>query len=281
MPRCLNVEFVEQVHRGLQQGRSVSAFVSDLNSATLAGIAEYACLKRAMNGQLPTLPNELLQSDLARQLSAASPSLAIADPAPRRQMDTVEVRSIEFLSLRDEDHVASQEVELFEIRFNRSAESVGIASSISDQLQSAFHEMIENAVLHSECAIPPLAGYVVANGTAQFCVADVGIGVLASLTQCADYSHIKLHKDAIRAALHDGTSRFGQQKGGLGFREVFKAVVEQWGSLRFRSGEGCISMNGDHLSADLGTEYFPPAMAGFQVAVACRASAPTSPAPLL
>jgi hypothetical protein len=234
-----------------------------------------------MNGQLPTLPNELLQSDLTRELSAASPPLAIADPARRRRMDTIEVRSIEFLSLRDEDHVASEEVELFEIRFNRSAQSVGLASSVSDQLQSAFHEMIENAVLHSECAIPPLAGYAVADGTAQFCVADVGIGVLASLTQCADYSHIKLHKDAIRAALHDGTSRFGQQKGGLGFREVFKAILQQWGSLRFRSGEGCISMNGKDLSADAGAEHFPPAMAGFQVSVACRASVPTSNESLL
>jgi anti-sigma regulatory factor (Ser/Thr protein kinase) len=218
----------------------------------------------------------MLESDLARQLSAASDAFAVAKPAHPRRTDTLEIRSVEFLSLRGEAQLASKEVELFEIRFNRSAQSVGISSGVSDQLQVALHEMIENAIIHSECEVQPLAGYSIANGCAQFCVADVGIGVLASLRKCSDYHHIHRHKDAIRAALHDGTTRFGHQKGGFGFHEVFKALIEQWGAVRFRSGEGCISMNGSHLNADAGREHFPPLMAGFQASVACRAMAPSS-----
>jgi hypothetical protein len=266
------VEFVEGIHRALLLSRPVALAIAELRDATLGGIVEYACLKWAMNGQVPSLPTHIVESDLSRRLSAAATDFALGEPAGRLRMDTLEIRPIEFLSLRDQAHVASTEVELFEIRFNRSAQSVGISPSVSDQLQVALHEMLENAVIHSEAAVSPIAGYAVGEGRAHFCVADVGIGVLKSLRQCGDFGHLRLHTHAIRTALHDGNSRFGKQRGGFGFREVFKALAAQWGDLRFRSGEGCISMNGQDLNADVGTERFPPSLPGFQVSVVCRAA---------
>ena len=107
--------------------------------------------------------------------------------------------------------------------------------------------MAENAVIHAEAPTASLVGYQVLSGVALFSVVDVGIGVLSSLRSHSAYTHLQLHNDAIRAALHDGTSRFGPNIRGLGFHQVFKALSEQWGFLRFRSGHGCITLTGREL----------------------------------
>ena len=60
--------------------------------------------------------------------------------------------------------------------------------------------------------------------------------------------------------------------GGFGFHQVFKSLAAQWGQLRFRSGEGCIRMDGTGLDADRGEERDLPYLGGFQVAVCCRAA---------
>jgi hypothetical protein len=122
-----------------------------------------------------------------------------------------------------------------------------------------------------------LVGYAVEESMAVFSVADVGIGILTSLRSHPAYERIHLHKDAIRAALHDGTSRFGPNTRGLGFRQIFKALAAQWGYLRFRSGNGCVTLNGQALDADQGEETFPPDLPGFQVTVCCRTVAPSDP----
>jgi hypothetical protein len=255
----------------------VESAVALLQEATFSGIVEYACLKQVMRDSTPPLPDSITKSDLARHLSTAAPIFALGNSldAPQRA-DTIEVRPLEFISLLNEEHLESDFVQCFEIRFNRSASNAGLPRTVSDQLQVALHEMMENSLIHSHAAIAPVAGYSVADGIAEFSVFDLGIGVLASLKSCPEYNHISLHKDAIRAALQDGISRFGAQKGGFGFREVFKALIASWGELRFRSGEGCISMSGSHLANDQGIEHFPPLLPGFQVSVACRASAPAA-----
>jgi hypothetical protein len=167
-----------------------------------------------------------------------------------------------------------EELEQFEIRFDRSAQCVGFTDKTAHALHAALHEMAENAVIHAEAPTGILLGYQVAAGVALFSVADVGIGVLASLRSHPAYQHLELHKDAIRAALHDGTTRFGPNTRGLGFRHVFKALAAQWGHLRFRSGNGCITLNGEGLDADQGEESFPPFLPGFHVTICCRTGEP-------
>jgi hypothetical protein len=110
---------------------------------------------------------------------------------------------------------------------------------------------------------------------------DVGRGVLTSLRSNPAYQHLQADKDAIREALHDGVSRYGPNRGGLGFRQVFKALLDQWGYLRFRSGNGSITMDGSDLDADKGEARYPPSLPGFQVTVCCRTSEALPPAPLV
>lgn len=141
--------------------------------------------------------------------------------------------------------------------------------------------MADNAVIHAQAPAGILVGYAVEANTATFCVADVGLGVLATLRSHPAYAHLQLHKDAIRTALQDGVSRFGPNTRGLGFRQIFKALAAQWGHLRFRSGNGCVTLNGHGLDTDKGEESFPPELPGFQVTVCCRTAAPTFQADFL
>ena len=44
-------------------------------------------------------------------------------------------------------------------------------------------------------------------------------------------------------------SRYGPDQGGSGFNNVFKALAAISGTLRFRSGEGCVTMDGTGFEA--------------------------------
>jgi hypothetical protein len=138
----------------------------------------------------------------------------------------------------------------------------------------SLYEMTRNAMEHANAPTAALVGFQATQNAALFCVVDVGIGVLASLKSCTAYQHLSLHVDAIRMALREGVSRHGQNQGGLGFREVFKSLASFWGHLRFRSGEGGITMLGNGCGPDVGEVSYPPPLPGFQVTVCCRTQAP-------
>jgi hypothetical protein len=59
----------------------------------------------------------------------------------------VDTQSVEFWVIEDEAEFTSQSWDIFEVRFNRSARSVGFSTSIADDLQVALHAMVENAVI--------------------------------------------------------------------------------------------------------------------------------------
>jgi hypothetical protein len=69
--------------------------------------------------------------------------------------------------------------------------------------------------------------------------------------------------------------------GGFGFRRVFKGLAAMWGTLRFRSGEGCVTMDGTDCDADRGEEVFVVNRPGFQVTICCRLSDQMLPFPVV
>jgi anti-sigma regulatory factor (Ser/Thr protein kinase) len=178
---------------------------------------------------------------------------------------------------RSGDLIGGDEWDYFAGRFDASARSVGFSFDAAAKLHLALYEMTENAVIHAETPAI-LVGYHASPGKVLFCVADIGIGVLASLRKNPAFSGLKLHNEAIRAALQDGaTSRLPREGGGgFGFRQVFTSLADQWGSLRFRSREGCVTMEGTDCDANRGGLTHPPPLPGFQVTVCCRTHAPTT-----
>lgn len=266
----LTVDLLEDILLALQLNRPIQPAIASLNATTLPAIIQYKCLAWTLNIDLPPLPQEIVDSDIGKAFCSIESLLQSGQELRPTHIPTIDSRSVEFTALTAKADLETQSWQLFEARFNRSAQQSGFSHSIADLLQGALYEMAENALLHSNTRSPVTVGYRALDGFAQFCVADTGIGILASLCSSPDYAWLQRHNKAIRKALQDGVSRFGTQRGGMGFREVFKAVASQWGLLRFRSGEGCIVIDGTDCTADKGSELFLPFLPGFQVTISCR-----------
>jgi len=274
----LTVKLVEELQEANAGGIPIESVVSNLETATLPALLEYGCLRWATNAAVPRIPTTIWESALGKALFEVPSDIGLRSSGPQKsQLRQIDCQRVEFHKLDAQQGITDEAWKHFEIRFDRSAQSVGFSRKTAHRLQAALHEMAENALIHAETSVDILVGYAIEENTALFSVADVGIGVLASLRTHPAYQYIELHKDAIRAALYDGTTRFGPNSRGTGFRQIFKALAAQWGYLRFRSGNGCVTLNGTGLNADQGEETFPPPLPGFQVTVCCRTAAPPEP----
>ncbi len=275
----LTVKLVEELQRSLERSQPVAKVVAQLKGATLSGLSEYGCLRFSISdGSLPDLPPAIGASPLGRALLAVRSDLGLrSDGPPKRPLRRLDPQTAEFQTIEGEADLAGENWELFAGRFDASARRAGFSFDVAAKLQLALYEMAENAVIHAE-ASAILVGYHALPGTTLFCVADAGIGVLASLRKNPAFRGLHRHNEAIRTALQDGkTSRLPEEGGGgFGFRQVFTSLTDQWGSLRFRSGMACITMEGTDFDTDRGSVSYPPSLSGFQVTVCCRTHAPTA-----
>lgn len=259
----------------------MNRFVESLESATLPGLLEYGCVRRQFP-VLPALPLRICSSPLGRALQEVRSEIGlrttgIQKPAPR----TIVPASHEFIVLEGiAPTIESNWIEYL-VRFRQSAKNAGFAPEKAMGIAAALGEMADNAAVHSNAAAGVLIGYQVVDHACVFCVADVGDGVLKSLTSHEAYRDVRTHAEAIRLALHNGVTRYGPGNGGFGFNSVFKALAAMSGTLRFRSGEGCVTMDGTDFDADRGSERFVAFRRGFQVTICCRTNSFRGSAPLI
>ena len=279
MDGWLTSEQVEHIQWAVHRSRPVGNFVNGLRYATLPALLEYGCLRATVGPEtIPPLPTAITTSTLGKALDAVpSPLGTRIGGRTGASLARVDTQAIEFFSISTEDELErdSQDDrpkpwELYAIRFSRSAQAAGFSSTVANGLTAALYEMTRNALEHAESPHPVLVGFQAEAGMALFCVVDVGRGVLASLRSCKDYSHLTKHDDALTTAIQDGTSRHGHRKGGLGFRQVFRALAEFNGHLRFRTGDACLEINGTDCGPNMGSCHGTPQLNGFQVAVCCR-----------
>jgi hypothetical protein len=273
----LSPELVQDIQRALRNGRPVEGTINDLRGATLPGLLEYQCLRWAHFSELPAFPRSIAESTLGQSLLDVPCELGLRSSGrPKSPPRDTNPHEAEFYLVREEaDILDNQLFDEFLIRFEFSAKRAGLPKQTAIELHSALLEMAANTVNHAQSPVPALVGYEVRGDAASFCVVDVGRGILKSLQDNPDYSHLTLHAEAIRIALHDGVSRVtGPFRRGYGFSTVFKSLIAQWGELRFRSGEGLITMHGMKFGADCGEERHFPFLSGFQVSVCCRTKPP-------
>jgi anti-sigma regulatory factor (Ser/Thr protein kinase) len=269
----LTCDLVEELQQAAGAGRAVDSFVAPLEFATLPGFLEYGCAKWHCKS-LSALPARIFSSPLGRALQEVRSELGLRvtgrqKPPPR----TITPLAQEFFVLEGSaDPTTGQDWGEFLVRFRQSVKSVGFDLEKAKGIAAALGEMADNATLHANAPVGVLVGYQVIDGAAVCCVADVGDGVLKSLTTHEAYRHVKTHKDAVRLALRRGVSRYGPGQGGLGFYNVFKSLAAMSGTLRFRSGEGCVTMDGTEFEADKGEESYVLFRPGFQVTICCRAA---------
>lgn len=277
----LTCDLVEDLQQAAEVGKAVEPFVTSLDNATLPGLLEYGCAKWH-SPNLPALPPHIASSPLGRALAEVRSQLGLrADGEQRGPPRTVTPESQEFFVLEGDEPTTNRDWQEFLVRFRQSAKSVGFSHRKAEGIAAALGEMADNATDHAQSQVGALVGYQVVDGAAVCCVADVGIGVLASLRENETYRNLRTHAEALRTALQDGTTRHGPGRGGFGFRRVFKALAAMWGTLRFRSGEGCLTMDGSGFDADRGEEAFVLDRSGFQVTICCRLSDQTLPFPVV
>ena len=121
----------------------------------------------------------------------------------------------------------------------------GLPDSTAGQLVAAMEEFEGNIQEHSESVESGLLAYHAAGNVFEFVALDKGIGVLDSLRRCGTFADLASHGKALQMALTDGVSRFGlDSKRGHGFRPMFVGLANLRGSLRFRSGDCALTMDG-------------------------------------
>jgi len=285
MDGWLTSEQVEHIQWAVHRSRPVGNFVNGLLYATLPALLEYGCLRATLGpAGIPPLPTAITTSSLGKALDAVpSPLGTRIGGRTGASLARVDKQTTEFFSISTEDELepVSQDNrpkpwELYAIRFSRSAQAAGFSVTVANGLMAALYEMTRNALEHAESPHPVLVGYQAEAGMALFSVVDVGRGILASLQSCDDYSNLTKHDEALFTAIQDGTSRHGNRNGGLGFRQVFRALAETNGHLRFRTGNACLEIVGNDCGPNMGSFHGTPQMSGFQVAVCCRTRPPSS-----
>lgn len=277
----LTCESVEELQQAAEVGKPIATYVESLKAATLPGIVEYGCARWHLPN-LPPLPAAIALSQLGRALLEVKSDLGLRiDGDQRLAPRTITPQTHEFYVLDGEDPTLNRDWREFLVRFRQSAKQIGFSQDKAQGLAAALGEMADNATLHARATVGALVGYHVIDGAAVCSVADVGIGVLGSLREHEDYRDLATHAAAVRTALQDGTTRYGTGNGGYGFRNVFKVLASMWGTLRFRSGQGCISMDGTACDADRGEESYVLDRPGFQVTICCRTSNKSTQIPLI
>lgn len=152
-------------------------------------------------------------------------------------------------------------------------EIAGLPGSTPGQLVAAMQELENNIHEHSDAPDTGILAFRATLGTFEFVAADKGIGILKSLQRCSTFAALQDHGNAIHAALSDGTSRFGSDsRRGHGFRPIFLGLANLQGSLRFRSGDHALLIDG--TSPILATAQLAqkPLIDGFLASVRCEAS---------
>jgi hypothetical protein len=130
-------------------------------------------------------------------------------------------------------------------RLTAAARRAGFGSRLSAAMTGAFRELASNAEEHSMRVESAIGGYTFSASSFEFCISDLGIGILSSLRTCSQHADLKDHAAAIEAALTPGVSRFPPATGrGFGFKPIFECLSQLRGDLRVHSGDHAIEVGG-------------------------------------
>ena len=153
---------------------------------------------------------------------------------------------------------------LYELRQN------GFPTRLARGLAGGVAEMVDNIWQHAETTDPGLLVYHLLRRRFSFSVADIGVGVLASLRKNPRYKWLDSSMEAIGYAIKPGVS--GSDGGGMGFPSLLHALADLWGKARIRSGEASLTI--DRTQDERRKDYsYLPFLPGLHVSVRCTLDA--------
>jgi anti-sigma regulatory factor (Ser/Thr protein kinase) len=154
----------------------------------------------------------------------------------------------------------------------KAAITAGFGKGVARQLAAAIDEMLDNIYLHSRMPATGLAAFEARAKKFEFVIADGGIGILRSLKGCDEYSSLLDHGDALQVALTDGCSRYGSGSNhGHGFSPLFVGLSNLNGSLRFRSGDHALTIDGRNPKNIPWRKNAKPPISGFLASISIEA----------
>ena len=160
----------------------------------------------------------------------------------------------------------------FAVAAQKAAKVVGFQRRIAAQLTAAIGELYSNLFEHSESPETGLVVFHAREGRFDFVVADRGIGVLNSLRHSNEYCGLNDHGEALQLALSTGVSRHGRDANrGYGFHGLFVGLANLHGSLRFRSGDHALLIDGRSPTLVSARTAQKAQIPGFFISVTCEA----------
>ena len=160
---------------------------------------------------------------------------------------------------------------LWRSRAEQAAIAVGFPRPLAAGIIGAMGELRENVFRHSRNADSGLAAYAATVDGFEIVISDAGIGVLESLHEHPDYADLADSGAALKVAVEDGNSRLGRASGnGFGMGQMFRALTNHDGDLRFRSEDHALIVRGHSPSLQGSVELAHKArLGGLTVTVRC------------
>ncbi len=217
----------------------------------LAGAYRFDCLGPVLElARLST--TGLLPPPTQAAWLALEDAVGIADGLRRGSRTwTCRKQHLGYLRMQADKPQDETEGNTFMLEARLAAGAAGFSSKLAAALAGAFEEIIDNVYEHSTRSATGIAAYRATPCRFEFVVSDGGVGVLESLRTCADYAHLADHGEALQLALRDGVTRYGKGTShGKGFRPIFIGLSNLNGSLRFRSGDQALTIDGT-LAGDI------------------------------
>ena len=159
----------------------------------------------------------------------------------------------------------------FGLRCQQAAKIAGFTGNTAAQFVGAIGELRSNIHEHSNAEESGLVLFSATKGRFEFAVSDQGIGVMASLNGGTQRHVAEDHGEALRLALTEGVSRYGDSVGrGYGFRPLFVGLANLHGALRFRSGDHTLTIDGYTPTVMTARIAEKPKIQGFVITVLCH-----------
>lgn len=158
-------------------------------------------------------------------------------------------------------------------RAEQAAVSLSFPPPLAAGVIGAAIELHENVHIHSERPETGIVAYAASAAHFEIVIADAGVGVLTSLRQNPLYAAIDDAGVALMTAVGDGNSRFGSAEGrGYGMGQMFRALANHDGELRFRSDDYALFIRGHSPSLSGSIELrHKTRLAGLIISVRCPA----------
>lgn len=117
-------------------------------------------------------------------------------------------------------------------------------AQVKGRLCGALQELVDNIMEHSGAPQTGIVGFVGSSDAFEMAIGDSGMGMLTSIRTNPTFAYLTDSGSAMAIGLEDGRSRYGLDDRGYGFGTLFRALNALNATLRFRSGDYALEVNG-------------------------------------